>query len=248
MIPLPQKSYPILVNQTRAVRFVLAGCGGTGSFMADNLSRLAFVLKAEGWRAELAFVDPDIVELKNVGRQKFCQAEIGRPKALTLAERFAYAYGLDIAALPEPFSSRAMDSGWRGTQIVIGAVDTPAARQSIAKAVKGAWWLDCGNNYHSGQLILGNSKGLTINDFGQCTHLPYPHIAEPDLIKPMTIPQPELSCADALQANLQSLTINTMMAAWGMEMLHRLLMGTLDYSRVDVNLEDGIARIQRITH
>jgi hypothetical protein len=68
------------------------------------------------------------------------------------------------------------------------------------------------------------------------------------LIAPISAPQPELSCADALQANLQSLTINTMMAAWGMEMLHRLLMGTLDYYRVDVNLEDGVARVQKITH
>jgi len=33
-----------------------------------------------------------------------------------------------------------------------------------------------------------------------------------------------------------------------MGMLHRLLMGTLDYSRVDVNLEDGVARVQKITH
>jgi len=173
MIPLPQKSYPILINQTRAVRFVLAGCGGTGSFMADNLSRLAFVLKQEGWRVELAFIDPDIVEAKNVGRQKFCQAEIGWAKAITLAERFNYAYGLEIQGVACQFSSHYLKNNY-ANQIVIGAVDTPEARRDISKAVMeiaGTWWLDCGNNYHSGQIILGNGRKKNINEFGQCTGL-----------------------------------------------------------------------------
>jgi len=51
-------------------------------------------------------------------------------------------------------------------QIVIGAVDTPEARRDISKAVMeiaGTWWLDCGNNYHSGQIILGNGRKKNIN-------------------------------------------------------------------------------------
>ena len=102
---------------------------------------------------ELTFLDPDVVELKNVGRQLFSLADLGQPKAVVLARRLNAALGLTLGAV-----ERAIDAGDTfipaapqadTLYLVVGAVDNPAARALIAGAVKQAqgqlWWLDCGN-------------------------------------------------------------------------------------------------------
>ena len=77
----------------------LAGCGGTGSFLALHLARLAYhARERHGLDVRLAFVDPDVVEEKNVGRQNFCPAEVGQPKAQRLMARYNRAFGLSIRA------------------------------------------------------------------------------------------------------------------------------------------------------
>jgi hypothetical protein len=46
----------------------------------------------------------------------------------------------------------------RHLTICIGAVDNPEARAEIAKVLdngKTTFWLDCGNHYESGQVLLG---------------------------------------------------------------------------------------------
>ena len=44
------------------------------------------------------FVDPDVVEHKNCYRQNFCEAEIGRNKAESMAFRYGLAWGIEISA------------------------------------------------------------------------------------------------------------------------------------------------------
>ena len=51
------------------------------------------------------FVDPDFVERKNIPRQNFCDAEVGYPKAQTLAARYGLAWGVEIRAVNGRFSA-----------------------------------------------------------------------------------------------------------------------------------------------
>ena len=100
----------------------------------------------------MAFVDHDLVETKNVGRQCLCSAEIGYNRAACLALRLKLAFGLDIVAVPEQFDS-AMAQSWtlrRSSLLLpIGAVDNHLARRELAKAVDEGrgriWCLDIGN-------------------------------------------------------------------------------------------------------
>ncbi len=135
-----------------SLHLVLAGCGGTGRWLAPHLARLARLLYEKfNLRVSLTFVDPDIVEAKNCYRQNFCEAEIGRSKAETLALRYSAAWGVEILALPVHFSRQALEgaarSGYGGKWVVVGCVDNTSARRDIRDFIEGkdGWWLDCGN-------------------------------------------------------------------------------------------------------
>ncbi len=65
-------------RQIKDCRILLAGCG-IGSAIAEGLLRLGF--------EDLTLIDGDVVELANLNRQNYIEADIGRLKARTLQKR-----------------------------------------------------------------------------------------------------------------------------------------------------------------
>jgi PRTRC genetic system ThiF family protein len=229
----PQKRYRVLLGQVDRVTVLLVGAGGTGSFAAHILAQLAGWARGAGLDMRLYFIDPDEVEHKNLVRQNFCRAEVGRPKAFTLAWRYNAAFGLDIVPLKAPFSAKMLDLAQpattvhtRALTIVVGAVDNYRARAGIARAITarleqqqqsgqgdgGLWWIDAGNERESGQVLLGNSlePQPLISPLGYCTHLPLPHIREPGLVRrpPGRPVDDDLSCADLTLRQEQGAMVN----------------------------------------
>ena len=213
---------------------VLVGCGGTGSQVARTIARITRMMLDSGKSApRLRFVDPDIIEHKNVGRQLFQDSTIGMYKAVELARRFNYALGLEIEAVVEPFNHQEHINNRYGT-VIIGAVDNWRGRKAIAKA-KDAIWIDCGNSRHSGQVVIGNTGDVgrmtyaikNINTTRKSIHkLPNAGLVYPELL----VPDPEeellaetLSCAELLERSLQSATINQFVASIASEYLRKLL-------------------------
>lgn len=258
------KHYRIEIGEVSAATILLVGCGGTGSFAALHLARLAWAARQRGLDIGLVFVDPDHVEEKNVGRQNFCPAEIGQPKALALASRYGLAFGLAITAVKGPFRGE-MLTGFRRKygqhMLVVGAVDSPAARRSIHRAMLEdaprpaalTWWLDAGNSEYAGQVLLGNSgrERPLLSPLGVCTMLPLPGIQEPGLIEgtdQAPVDRPGLSCAELLALDAQSLMINQAMAGWLGVYAYRLLLGRdLDLMGTYLDLAGGVARSLAIT-
>ncbi len=78
------------------IEFYLVGCGGTGSWLAPSLCRIARYLTQRGKNTTLIFIDPDLVEEKNVLRQNFCDAEVRLNKAQTLALRYSLSWGVRL--------------------------------------------------------------------------------------------------------------------------------------------------------
>jgi PRTRC genetic system ThiF family protein len=221
------------------VRFILVGCGGSGSWLAPAVARLMRIIQETGRSASALFIDPDYVEEKNIPRQNFCDAEVGRPKAQSLAARHGLAWGLDVRAINDRFSEDMIGDEWERLTVMIGCVDNAAARREMAKAMrtKGGqtpprlWWLDCGNKRESGQILLGSTddpKALqrAFPMGSHCQHLPSPVLQCHDLL----IPQPEelvnrkRSCAELALANSQGLIINQRVAAEAADYLDRLLL------------------------
>ena len=234
---------------------VLVGCGGTGSQVVDKLCKLLI-----GRRAQLFLCDPDRVEPKNVGRQAFWPADVGRFKVDALAERAWRHYGrLGIAV---GASARPYDAGLHGEvfressalKLLIGAVDNAAARRAITATLASnrwgnadCWWLDAGNSRDSGQVIVGNVldpaglRGACNRASGRCRALPAPSLRRPELLEapPEPEPGPRLDCAAAVALGDQSPTINGLMADWLAIYVRRLLDGTLAWSETLIDAEAG---------
>lgn len=233
---------PYLFGFTNVV-IAVVGAGGTGGYLLQSLARLLVHLgRPDGIR--VVVFDGDHVEEKNVGRQLFSHAEIGRNKAETLVRRFNLAFGLHMIAIPEMADEqllrdvcRAQQKGWvaRYATLLCGCVDTTYAREQIdlawsrlANNVYTGAWLDCGNGDQHGQVLFGtdtddDTHGALATDF--CAALPLPSILYPQLIEPAPAPIAPITpanCAVDLVENRQGLNVNQMIATIGAQYLHDL--------------------------
>ncbi len=206
----------------------LVGLGGTGSQLARLLARILYDMKrARMHTPSLRFIDPDRVESKNCGRQSFCDAEVGQYKVEVLARRYNFALGLDIGWIPEPVSAKHHFRGEQG-HLVIGAVDNEAARSELA-AISGIW-LDCGNHFNTGQVILGSTGEREValralSAPGDVVRtLPNAALLFPQLLQPEPIPtsQPQ-SCTDLLANGEQHLLVNDWIATVAAQYIYKLL-------------------------
>jgi len=167
--------------------------------------------------------------MKNVGRQMFTEADLGKNKAATLASRFNLAMGLNIVAYPEPFDADQHASRY-GT-LVIGCVDNHVARLELSKVT--GLWIDCGNERTSGQACIGNTSNPA--DVRRCiksdqyTHLPNAALLFPQLLEPETMPKPiptpvsAASCAYLVEMGDQALLVNDMIGIVAGEYVYKLL-------------------------
>lgn len=211
------------------ITIALIGCGGTGSHIAQTLAKLAAHCQSTGAPPlTLCFIDGDHVEQKNVGRQLFSAADVGKNKAQVLAARFSAVFGLNIAAIPHMLD---LDRGLsqHGYGILIGAVDGAAGRRTIMnQLVHWDWrlWLDCGNHEHSGQVVIGSETAAADMKaaiaMGMCGKLPAAPLLYPDLLKDAPI-RPREDCAAAMEDNAQSLMVNQTMAAIAGQYLYSIV-------------------------
>jgi len=251
------KKARIEIGDQRAITVVLVGCGGTGSFVALHLARLAYhARELVDLRFRLYFVDDDVVESKNIGRQNFCPCEVGHNKAQTLADRYARAFGFSITAVPDRFTFELFDTQikksieYHEQAIILGCVDNTAARREIARCVSqktgSLWWIDSGNDRYSGQVLIGNDTSRTsplIEIVGLCSAVPAPSVQEPGIVDPASDVDVDfvadgLSCAELALLGAQGLTTNQTMADVVATYLHRLtVMHDLDVRATYVDLQ-----------
>lgn len=213
-------------------RIAVVGLGGTGSQIARSLARMVYDMRSRGLDTpHLTFIDPDVVEVKNVGRQMFTLADVGQHKAELLARRFNYALGLNIRYVNEPYNHDAE----YGT-LVVGAVDNHEARKAIADS-KPKLWIDCGNHFDTGQVVIGSTDdpvSITRYWYGnRLRELPNAALLFPDLLQPdddaqsatvADLPaQAEASCADLVAQGEQHLLVNEYVALVAASYVYKLL-------------------------
>ena len=127
--------YKVALGDTKQV-FVI-GCGGTGGFLAESLSRL---LSKE---ITITLIDHDRIEPRNLIRQNFYPDEVGLFKSEALAKRLARLYGRTIRYSVYPYAP-----GYIYTRggLIISCVDGAKGREAITDSARG-WWIDTGNGY-----------------------------------------------------------------------------------------------------
>lgn len=258
-------SLKLILPDERKIRLELVGCGGTGSWLAPAVVRVGkLLIEKFGKAVEIAFYDPDRVEEKNIYRQNFCDAEIGKNKASALAERYGLAWGMEVMAIEKPFSSES-NRHFSGLRVIIGCVDRASARKEIMDSISaGCVWLDCGNTRNNGQVLCGVMPEYKVKAFaipGYCGMLPLPGEVHPELVETEEHKKDEIatspsalrndnapSCADMALLDSQGLAINQRMAAEAADYLVRMLI-TKDLRKFAtyIDLESGTTQSKYIT-
>ncbi len=239
----------IILREPAAYTLILVGCGGNGSYLAPLLTRIAVQL-GQQQPTRLIFCDPDVVEADNLSRQSYNWDAVGRNKAAVLAQQCSDQYGIGIAYSPHPFSEALVPHPVSESLTVIvgctdnGVINGQTGRQAIARclqlnapdgkaqAMPWVWWLDVGNHYQSGQVLLGSAPTWEFSDspfIGTMAHTPSPALIHPELLD---CPHHQgageaagehLNCQERAQVMQQSAGINPMMAALAHDRLNRLL-------------------------
>jgi PRTRC genetic system ThiF family protein len=237
------------------LKYIIVGCGGTGSMVAEGLSRL--LLRDN---TDILLIDNDRVEPHNLKRQNFFPGDEGKFKSQALAERLSRQYGRRIGYSVLPFDPEMkvpsmMGRGFYNRVIqglIIGCVDdTTDARSLIGKSLSssyGNWWLDAGNGHHSGQVLLGNTPTVQLLEQGfdkrdkVVYRLPMPSLQEPALLIPPNKELPQEDCAEAVETEEQSPVINQVMATWVLQFIDLLRKGKLTWMGVYIDIEAGTTR------
>lgn len=266
---------PVILTDHKHLHLYLIGCGGTGGWLVQTLSRLTKILTDQGRSVSLTLIDPDIVEKVNIPRQNFTQADLGLNKAQVLALRYGMAYGVDVKAIPERFEPEMVRADYNSLSIIIGSVDNAAARSAIALTLQEnppnpapqVLWLDGGNTRTQGQVLLGSwsqpgqnpvlfahiaqldNGSSSLRPIG-CVNLPGPSIQHPELLEPLPEESEDhnLSCEELTSRNAQSLLINQRVAVeMGEYLVELLLVKNLRRFATYFDLETG-SSLSRFTN
>ena len=200
----------------RPVKIVMLGAGGTGGYVAPYLFRLLHMLDRP---ARFVICDGDIVELKNLDRQNFVPADLGENKARILAERYSTVLGMEteyvpnfIETLPELMALIAPNL-WETD----GFRNRYAAEMVILLGcVEDLVYIDSGNGSYTGQVVCGVRRN------GHTMRKPIGSV-HPEMLRITDKFPSELSCAEAAQADPQSIVANVTAATAVLTMVYNIL-------------------------
>lgn len=209
---------------------IVVGAGGTGTYLIGDLMRYLALEFAKANAVTgvalpppvVLLIDGDTVEEKNLIRQHFIQADVGKPKAKVVADRYQAIFGLEILYMQEFLAddladkigrqvssarqydaSRALYS--QSDTFIFGCVDNNETRGRIFKLADALFrysgshpiWIDCGNSATSGQVIVSD-----------ISHWPCPLQYPGFSIGKDEMAPDRKSCADAAIENPQSILAN----------------------------------------
>ena len=253
-------------SQKRPVRIVMIGAGGTGGHIAPHLYRLLHALDRP---CDVLIVVGDIVEEKNLVRQNFITADLGRNKARVLAERYSSAFGMECSYIPEYMEDenglirlvtpRLIRNGvgfsngqiyqdrFYELVILIGCVDNNKSRQlchRVFQKVTPLVYIDAGNGEHTGQVICGVRAGKrTI----------FPPVAGlyPDILEDEDKYPSELSCEEMAVSSPQSVVANLTAATTVVGYVYNIVVRgelhtrSVHFSTTNLNMRPDLVPIRR---
>lgn len=247
-------------SQSRPVKIVMLGAGGTGGHAAPHLYRLLYALDRP---VRFIICDGDVVETKNLVRQNFTPADLGENKAQVLAERYSAVFGMETEYLPsfveneEELKQLLTPQVWRtgyygGTElreqvILLGAVDNNKSRQLchlVFNKAKELIYIDAGNGEHTGQVVCG------IRRAGKTYYKPIGDVY-PDVLEDTDKFPTELSCAEASVSAPQSMAANITAATAVVDMVYNILalgdsaVRQATFSTLTVNVKPTVQKTKR---
>lgn len=221
--------------------FYVIGCGGTGSKLVPELCQAikTFTTTKDYPRITLTLCDHDVVEEKNLVRQNFISPDLGKNKALTLANRYSRGFGLPINAYVEIIDSvdiidKLIINHYTTIPIIITCVDNHQTRKIIHNYISNCqygnclYWIDLANEETAGHVVIGYNTGsghsfVDVRYSKMELNLPLPFVTEvyPEILEIAGEIKPsELPCG---AGGVQDLNVNAAAAMHCMSFIKSLL-------------------------
>lgn len=252
-------------------QFVVIGAGGNGSHfvrsMLQTISGYRASEKGNQILFDITLVDGDRVEKKNFHRQLFDIDDLDEYKVVSLADRYADYYGVEVKAVTEYVTSVEMlynlyDDGdlevgpnVQVVPVLFGLVDNNKTRQLIdeffhSNLVDDLIWIDVGIE---GVMVINEptsaqQKTIEFSGFGGQVVCGYKYRGE-TILEPVTRVYPNIledektafpgqSCGETIVNNPQRLHTNQMAAQLMMTYLNNLLHNhTIYFHKVNFNAQ-----------
>lgn len=209
---------------------VVIGLGGTGGYVVRDLARFIYSIQKRipDFNYRFSLVDGDEVEDKNLLRQNFLSKDLGKNKALVMADRHSRAFGINIDTYAKRVETHgdlnrilegikdhpAYDrhaNNTRVVDIIVGCVDNNEARRVIARSMNNIpyrqhrFWIDSGNERKGGQVICG---GQFDDHRGNRETLPTVVSIYPEILESSNDSTSQISCAERLMQDEQNIFVN----------------------------------------
>ena len=217
----------------KTVEVLVVGCGGNGSALLSGLPFLQQAMLAQGhpYGLHVTVMDGDAISPVNCVRQPFSKREVSLNKAIVLVNRINLFWGLRWAAIPRALTAQTLHPEYASynerclhPDIVIGCVDTRAAREVVARSVSGAscvgYHLDLGNTSSSGQFVLG--EPLNVRNKRSRTRLRTVAELFEEIVRPDLDDDNEPSCSAIESLTRQEPFVNSVLAQHALALLARL--------------------------
>ncbi len=141
-------------EKLRAACVGIAGAGGLGSVVAENLARAGI--------GKLVIADFDVVEPSNLNRQRYCLRQIGQPKATALADNLQQCCPfVKVAAVQERISADNCVRVFSTCAIVCECFDAAESKAALVTALR-RLMPDCIVIAASGLAGCGSARLITI--------------------------------------------------------------------------------------
>lgn len=266
-----EKTYPIYTSYL--FHFIVLGVGGTGSELVPKLCRQINNLRDLSGKQKhfITLCDGDEVEPKNINRQNFTAADVGKNKAEIMGLKCGTVFNLQVDTFntyiesPEKLES-IIQMQPRHVPFIVGCVDNTAVRKMLHEYIVD-WkkhspiiYLDGGNEEFAGQCVfsikqMGGTKvkpvAKQINGIkGEETweqllyayNLPDVCVHYPEMLETKERFTTEMSCAERAVSNPQAADANVEAATILYQFISNCFRGVLEYNKVTFNTLKGNRR------
>lgn len=246
-------------------KITIFGCGGTGSRLVPLVAQF---MKSCRWVVdpEIILIDFDTVEEKNLTRQNFIPIDLGKNKALVLANRYSKAFNINITPIITKIKregiiseaestsytqfSNILRNGGHGNNIFVLCVDSPEARKEIVSILinilgrsRNNLVIDSGNENDFGQVVISSILGMDKSDYIDSLKESTPISCSIPFI-PMDphyygnmVAISTLNCAELDQ----TMAINTLMSATVFSIIQNIYYAKpLTFFRTNISLQHGV--------
>lgn len=184
---------------------VVVGAGGTGSYFLKEFARYIHHTQKQKEFKKMVIFDGDSVEQKNLMRQSFIKEDIGRNKAVVMAEALNDNFDLKFESYACYLNNKnQLEDVVEGIPLIISCVDNHGCRlllEDFFHSYNHCIYFDSANEFENGEVVYSYKKDGKV--YGPVRSFYFPNILKDDVRT-----REEMSCEELNNVEPQHIFTN----------------------------------------